>query len=104
MKNFLSRVIVIPEKLSTALYAALLVFAVQAEVWFAALVEQYLQISVDFSGVVAPLAAVVALILVALVKRLLEWAVPEQYHEIVNSFLVWLAGFFAAKALLAVLV
>lgn len=103
MRNFILKVIVIPAQLQTALYAALLVIAVQVEVWVAALVSQYLGINVDFSGVVTPLAAVLSLILVAILKKFLEAVVPEQYHALVNSFLVWLAGFFGATALLHVL-
>ena len=100
MFNFLNRVIVIPEKLQSALYGALLYYAVLAEVGLAALAEKYLGIVVDFSGVVAPLAAVLALVVVALAKRGLEALVPEKYHELVNSFLVWVAGFFGALTLI----
>lgn len=100
MRSFLERIIVIPDKLQTALYAALLVIAVQVEVWLAALVSQYLGINIDFGGVVTPLAAVLALIVVSLLKKFLESVIPEQYHPLVNSFLVWLAGFFGAMALL----
>lgn len=100
MREFLARVIVIPEKLHTALYASLLVIAVQAEVWLADLVYKYLGVQIDFTGVVVPLAAVLALLVVALLKRFLEAVVPEQWHPIVNSFLVWLAGFLGAVALL----
>ena len=100
MRNFLERVIVIPEKLQSALHAALLVIAVQGEVWLADLVSKYLGVQIDFTGVVTPIAAVLALLVVALLKRFLESVVPEQWHEVVNSFLVWLAGFLGAMALL----
>lgn len=100
MKSFLQRVIVIPDKLQTALYAALLVIAVQGEVWLADLVYKYLGVQIDFSGVVAPLAAVLALLIVALLKKGLEAVVPEQWHPVVNSFLVWVSGFLGALALL----
>lgn len=100
MRNFLARVIVIPEKLHSVLYASLLVIAVQAEVWLADLVSKYLGVQIDFTGVVTPIAAVLALLVVSLLKKFLEAVVPEQWHEIVNSFLVWLAGFFGALALL----
>src|SRR5512147_288262 len=100
MRNFLARVIVIPDKLNTALYAALLVIAVQAEIWLADLVYKYLGVQIDFSGVVVPLAAVLSLLIVTLLKKFLETVVPEQYHEIVNSFLVWLSGLLGAMALI----
>lgn len=100
MQEFLARVIVIPDKLSSVLYASLLLIAVQAEVWLAELANKYLGVQIDFTGVVAPLAAVVALLVVTLLKMFLERVVPEQWHPVVNSFLVWLAGFFGALALL----
>lgn len=100
MFKLLNRVIVIPDKLTSGLYMALLVYAVQAEVWLATLVEQYLGVSIDFTGAVAVWASLLALVVMAGMKKLLEWVVPEQWHEVVNSFLIWLAGFFAAKAML----
>lgn len=100
MRGLLYRVIVIPQELQSALYGALLVFAVQAELWLADLVSKYLGVTVDFTGGLAIWAAILAVLLTALAKKGLEAVVPEKYHAIVNSFLVWLGGFFAAGALL----
>jgi hypothetical protein len=103
MQKFLYKVVVIPGNLTSALYAALLVYAVQLEVWLAALVEQYLGVQIDFTGAVAIWASLLALVVMAGLKKLLEWVVPEKWHEVVNSFLVWLASLFAARALFGIL-
>ena len=103
MRKLLARVIVIPAELTSALYAALLVYAVQIELWLAALVQQYLNVQIDFSGAVAVWASLLALVIMAGLKKLLELVVPETWHPYVNSFLVWLGGLLAAHALFNVM-
>ena len=95
--NFLQRVIEIPEKLQTALLAALVGLAVQLEVWLGPL------LGVDLTEKFQVVAAAVAVVLGFLAKAALEKYVPEKLHPIVNSVLVWLAGFFGALALLRAL-
>jgi predicted membrane chloride channel (bestrophin family) len=95
--NFLQRVIEIPAKLQSALVAALVGLAVQLEVWLGPLV------GVDLTEKFQVIAAAVAVLLGFLAKAALEKYVPVKLHPIVNSVLVWLAGFFGALALLKVL-
>ena len=95
--NFFRRFIDIPEKLQTALLGALLFLMVQLELWLSSV------LGIDLTGVFTPIAAVVAMALTIFAKMLLERFVPESQHPTVNAFLVWLAGFFAARAMLVAL-
>lgn len=93
-RGFWYRVINVPKELQTALVAALLVLAVQLENLLEAATGW------DFGGVFQPLPAVIAVVLAAVLKVVLENVIPEKYHNVVNQILIWIAGFFAAQALL----
>lgn len=94
MRSFLQRVINIPEKLQTALLAALVFLAVQAEIALST------WLGIDLTGVVKPIAAALAVAIGFIAKVALERLVPVALHPVVNAFLVFLAGFLGALALL----
>ena len=96
-KSFLQKVINIPDKLKSAIAAAILFLMAQLVAFILRV------IGVDLSGVILPLAAGISLALTAALKAVLERLVPESLHPIVNAILVYIAGFFAALALLRAL-
>lgn len=90
--NYLRRVINIPEKLQSFVTGFFIYLMVQAEIWFFSVT------GIDATGVFKPLGIALAVILAFLVKAFLEKIIPERFHSLVNTILVWLASFVAANA------
>lgn len=85
MRNFFQRVIVIPEKLTTLAMIGIMWVLTQFLTWLTSVT------GIDFGSVDPTLAALFfATILTMLVKAGLEM-LPEKYHNVINSFLAWLA-------------
>lgn len=92
--NFVQKVIVIPEKLTTLAATGILYLVVQFLIWFSNVT------GIDFTTIGGEvIAAAIAGVLTMVVKLVLEKVVPERFHIYVNSFLAWLASIVGAHFL-----